>query len=279
MHKVITIQDLRLPKFDKNRRINQQKILVLDNNDINYNIILSTSLFSRTGFKSNYSKRSMEWFDYSIPICLPRWLDSNEYGTMQDMFHIQVKDELFGEDWLRCFATEILDDKHEKKDVVDVMKELTHLNAHQKADLLWVLQENKKMFDETLNVYPHKKVHIDIDPNAKFVHFVPHPVPQIPLKTFKMEDNRVRWISNSPQLNKIIRCKQYQLLIITDILRKCSGYKVFTKLNVSMQYYMFELDKKVKTPVPSSHHLVNIITWDSQWDSNALQTLLKQLWK
>jgi hypothetical protein len=57
------------------------------------------------------------------------------------------------------------------------MKGLTHLRAHQKAALPRVLQENKKMLDETLNVYPHKKVHIDIDPNAKPVHFMPHPVP------------------------------------------------------------------------------------------------------
>jgi hypothetical protein len=63
------------------------------------------------------------------------------------------------------------------------MKEFTHLNAHQKVDLLRVLQENKKMFDETLEVYPHIKVHIDIDPNAKPVHSTPHPVPQIYLKT------------------------------------------------------------------------------------------------
>ncbi len=74
------------------------------------------------------------------------------------------------------------------------------------------------MFDETLDVYPHEK-------------------------TFK-EDNRVCWISNSRQLNKVMRHKQYPLPIIMDILSKCSGYKFFTKLDVSMQCYTFELDNK-----------------------------------
>jgi hypothetical protein len=63
-------------------------------------------------------------------------LDSKEFDAMEDMFHIQVKDEIFGEDWLECFATEILDAKYDKTDVAGVMKGLTYLNAHQKADLL-----------------------------------------------------------------------------------------------------------------------------------------------
>jgi hypothetical protein len=137
------------------------------------------------------------------------------------------------------------------------------------------------MFNGTLGVYPHKKVHIDIDPDAEPVHSRPYPVPQIHLKTFKKEpdhlvrigvlaaqqesewaspsfiipkkDSRVRWISNLSQLNKVIRCKQYPLPIITDILRKHSGYKFFTKLDVSMQYYTFELDKE-------SQDLCTIIT-------------------
>ncbi len=64
------------------------------------------------------------------------------------------------------------------------------------------------------------------------------------IKGLSKEDNRVRWISYSRQLNKVMRHKQYPLPIIMDVLRKCSGYKFFTKLDVSMQYYTFELDNK-----------------------------------
>jgi hypothetical protein len=137
------------------------------------------------------------------------------------------------------------------------------------------------MFDGTLGVYPHKMVNIDIDPNAKPVHSRPYPVPQIHLKTFKKEldhlvrivvlaaqqesewaspsfiipkkDGTVRWISNLRQLYKAIRRNQYPLPIITDFLRKRSGYKFFAKLDFSMQYYTFELDKE-------SQDLCTIIT-------------------
>jgi hypothetical protein len=78
----------------------------------------------------------MEWFDCPIPLCPRGGLDLNKFDAMEDMSHIQVEDWLFGEDWLKCFVTEILDAKYEKTDVVEVMKRLTHLNAHQKADLL-----------------------------------------------------------------------------------------------------------------------------------------------
>jgi hypothetical protein len=119
----------------------------------------------------------MEWFDCSIPLQPPGGLDLTEFNAMEDTFHIRVKQEIFGEYWLECFATEILDTKYKKTDVVEVVEGLTHLNAHQKADLLRVLQENNKMFDRTLGIYPHKKVHIDIDPNAKPVHSRLYPVP------------------------------------------------------------------------------------------------------
>jgi hypothetical protein len=66
--------------------------------------------------------------------------------------------------------------------------------------------------------------------------------------TIPKKDNRVCWISNTHQLNKVIRRKQYPLLTITDIFCKYSGFKFFTKLGISMQYNTFELDNKSQDP-------------------------------
>ena len=119
---VVTMQDLRLPKFNKNRHIKQQKVLVFDNDNLKYDIILGANFLSKTGIKLNFAEGNMEWFDCSIPRCPPEGLDSKEFDSMEDMFHIQVEDKIFGEDWLECLATEILDAKYEKTDAAEVVK-------------------------------------------------------------------------------------------------------------------------------------------------------------
>ena len=104
---------------------------------------------------------------------------------MEDMFFIQAEDELFGEDWLNCYVTNILDAKYKWTDVADVVDKLSHLNAHQKKELLQVLQENSSMFDGTLGCYPHHKVHIELMPGAKPVHARLYPVPRMHMNMFK----------------------------------------------------------------------------------------------
>jgi hypothetical protein len=69
---------------------------VFDNDNVENGIILGTNYLFKTGIKLNYSSEgNMEWFDFSIPLCPPEGLDLNEFNTMEDMFHIQVKDKIF----------------------------------------------------------------------------------------------------------------------------------------------------------------------------------------
>jgi hypothetical protein len=53
MQEAVTMRDLRLPEFNKNRRIKQQKVLVFDSNNVKYNIILVTNFLSKTRIKLN----------------------------------------------------------------------------------------------------------------------------------------------------------------------------------------------------------------------------------
>ncbi len=92
---------------------------------------------------------------------------------MAKAFEVHREEEqLFDRDWYDpdCFATAILDAKYEKVNVDDVVEQLTHLSKSQRDDLLNMLKDFSNLFDGTLGVYPHRKFHIDIMPDAKPKH-------------------------------------------------------------------------------------------------------------
>jgi hypothetical protein len=108
---------------------------------------------------------------------------------MAETIEIQLRDDFFGMDWYdpTCYASEILDAKYEKVLVDDVIDQLDHLNGQQKTDRRQVLSEHTKLFDGTLGVYPHRKLHIDLVPRAVPKHFRSYAIPVIHLEAFKKD--------------------------------------------------------------------------------------------
>ncbi len=196
---------------------------------------------------------------------------------MTEKIEAQQEEEPFGIDWYdpTCYATEILDAKYKKVEVDEVINQLDYLTLEQKEDLGKVSKEHTKIFDRIFGIYPHRKFHIGLVPGAIAKHARPYPVPVIYLNAIKKQllhlveisvlslqdtsewasptlitppkDGRVCWVSDLEELNKVVKRKQYPLpTFIWDFLQQRKGYKFFTKLDISMQYYTFKLDNQPK---------------------------------
>jgi hypothetical protein len=107
-------------------------------------VILSTNLLSKTGFKSCCSEGTWNGLITPSHFVHLEELDSKEFDVMECMFHIQLKDKIFGGDRLKSFLTEILDAKYKITDVAEVMKGLTHLDAYQKQTCLECYRKTKR---------------------------------------------------------------------------------------------------------------------------------------
>jgi transposase InsO family protein len=260
--KCVHMQEITLPEFDRNKRIDQQGAFVFTG-DCAYDVILGRDFLMNAGIDIRFADNKIVWMNLSI-----------------DMKHVDGKNSIqAGQDYIDDidqdnFATTLLDAKYDGATPEQVAQEQRHLTPAQREDVRKLVAKYPKLFSNELRVYPHRKIHLEVDPTATPKHFRPYSVARTHMQVFKKEldrlvsigvlrpcgatewaaptmaipkkDNTIRVVSDFRELNKAIRRRVYLLPRIQDVLQRRSGYSFFTKLDVSMQFYTFELDEESK---------------------------------
>jgi hypothetical protein len=93
------MRKIRLPKFDRNCVVEEQKALVFDGL-CKYNVIFCKDFLSKTGIDIKYNSGIIEWFKNELPMHGQRHLDDKEYLAMAKILEVQREaEQLFGMDW------------------------------------------------------------------------------------------------------------------------------------------------------------------------------------
>jgi hypothetical protein len=78
-----------------------------------------------------------------------------------------------------CFhSTQILESKYNKADIESVAPKQTHLTSPQRGKLQKVFSERTKLLSGKLGHYTHKKMHLELLPDAVPIHAKPYSIPR-----------------------------------------------------------------------------------------------------
>jgi hypothetical protein len=278
-HEVI-LSDIMLPEFSTSLKVQGSIRATVFNNDSSiYDIILGNDVLVPLGIDILCATMSVKWLDEMIPFRPADYFTTQPSASFiseaaDDPFddRLHFREQLAKEAGYK--SRDILESKYDAVDPLNVAQQQKHLTPSQRQDLANLLSKYRKLFSGELGKYPKKKVHLELKPNAVPKARRPYGVSRYHLKTFKAEidrlvqigvlspcganewlapsfiipkkDGRVRWISDFRELNKVIKRRVYPLPRITDILSQRPGYEFFSKIDVSMHYYTFELTEESK---------------------------------
>jgi hypothetical protein len=95
---MVVLCNLGLPELDKNRNLDQQKVLIFDADFCKYDVILGADFLSKTGIDVTYSTGIIEWFDNELPLHDTHYLQSKDFLAVAETIEIQLEYDFFGMD-------------------------------------------------------------------------------------------------------------------------------------------------------------------------------------
>ena len=269
----VTLKNVKLPEFSNGRRIESVTTRIFNSPTCQYDVILGRDFLRLAGISMSWETDSIKWIDRSIQMKTPHHYDNRmpEIKESIERFNendiANVYEELYE-------ARTILERKYKEVTPAECTAEQDHMNDEEKQKFEKMLNKHKVLFDGKLGYYPHEKLHLQIKQGSKPVHKKPYPVPYTRQNVFKQEldnlvkdgvlrpcgmtewasptfiipksNNTVRWVSDFRELNKHLERPQYPVPRIQDIMLKQRGYSHFTKIDLSMMFYCFEMDEESK---------------------------------
>lgn len=268
-NKTVKIRDVFLPEFNNSKRIYGGIVTVFDIKDCPYDVILGREFLTELGITIDFNNLNVKWEDDAIPMKHPQhWHNHTNWTLALDNDYFDSVDRDYPDEAF------ILDAKYEATSAKQVADAQHHLNPEQRSKLAKALRNTTEIFDGKLGHYKHEKIHLELEPNSVPVHSKPYSIPEKNKPAFLKElehlvaidvleeappsewasptfiipkkDGRVRWISDLRALNKCLKRKVYPLPLIDEVVSRRAGYKFFTKLDLTMMYYSFELDDESK---------------------------------
>lgn len=258
------LRDCVFPEFDKSKRVYGTNAMIF-NSPCSYDVILGRDFLRDIGLKMDFARNVMEWMGQEVT------MKSRDYWHDQQIL-ADLADEDDNEWWDQ--EANILDAKYEKADPKQIVMSLKHLTLAQQEKLQQVMETFELLFNNELGHYHGEKIHLELEIDAIPVHQKAYSVPKAYEDAFKRElmhlvrigvlrpcgptewaapsfiipkkDGRVRWLTDFRALNRWLKRKIYPLPLIHDIVARRKRYKYFTKLDLSMMYYAFELDEESK---------------------------------
>jgi transposase InsO family protein len=279
----VQLNDISLPEFVNGRIIDGIEARLFDSPSCRYDIIFGRDFLKKTNMKFCFERNIVDWMGASItmkPVDHYNMISEvTDYGLQpQDAIFIEYlnicvdmeENELFNNE-----EKELLGAAYGKVTTEQVATEQKHLSNEQQQQLKETLDKHKTCFNGELGKVPGFKFKLEIDPNATPFYGRQYPIPYKYQRQYEEEllhmeregilsrhhtgsqwaapsfvvpkkDNRIRIVTDFRELNKRILRRPYPLPRIQEVMRKQQGYKYFTKIDLSMCFYCFELDDESK---------------------------------
>ncbi len=127
-------------EFNYNLVIDEHPVLIVDSNSLQYNVTFGVDFLDKWVFHLDYNHNLVQWMEFNAIFCdTSKIFSYNYYTSSFTPLDLEQKNDYLVEDYIKLYATCILDAKYEKENIHGVAFEQYHLLLDQQYEFFSVL--------------------------------------------------------------------------------------------------------------------------------------------